>query len=264
MITMPANVIGIDVDVYRGGGGTLAGLARKHGNLPLTWESSSRDDGSGIGLYLVPAGTRLVGKIDPGIEIIQYHHRYCVCWPSIHPSGQMYRWWLGTASTDTIPKVYELPDLPRAWLKALTDKPKASKGGTPYSGDVGDWLAELPDRRTPASVRKIVRDAERAFGNGSCRHDTMVTATGALVAMGAQGKAVRDAVFELEALFCVAVADNRDGEWEYWSAVEGAIKQWGGAKPRERWRPPPVLTGAQEAELDELGSQVARMLDGAA
>lgn len=98
MITMPANVIGIDVDAYRGGGGTLAGLTREYGDLPTTWESSSRDDGSGIGLYRVPAGRRLVGKIDPGIEIIQYHHRYAVVWPSVHPEGRVYRWWIGDTS----------------------------------------------------------------------------------------------------------------------------------------------------------------------
>ena len=127
----------------------------------------------------------------------------------------------------------------------------ASKDGTPYSGDVGDWLAELPDGRTPASVRKIVRDAERAFGAGACRHDTMIKATGALVAMGAQGRPVRDAVFELEVLFCGAVADNRDGEWEYWSAVEGAVKQWGGAKPRKR------CPGVSDADLTEAAARIA-------
>jgi hypothetical protein len=154
----------------------------------------------------------------------------------------VYEWWVGFGTAD-IPKVYALPDLPRAWLKALADNPKAtSKDGAPYCGDVGDWLAELPDRPTPASVRRLLRDAERAFGDGSCRHDTMVTATGALVAMGARGKAVYDAVYELEVLFCGAVADNRDGEWEYWSAVEGAVKQWGGRKPRRQWPLAPWLT----------------------
>jgi hypothetical protein len=240
MLVMPEDVIGLDVDVYKSGGQTLDGLVREHGDLPVTWESSSREDGSGIGLYRVPAGTRLRGAAGPGIEIIQSHHRYCVCWPSIHPEGRTYRWWMGIGAAD-IPKVYALPDLPRAWLKALSDKPKVAGDGTPYGGDVDTWL-EVPDRRTPASVRKVVRDAERAFGDGSSRHDTMVTATSALVGMGAAGRPVRDAVFELEGLFCGALADTRDGEWEYWSAVEGAVKKFGGRKPRRQWPLAPWLT----------------------
>ena len=124
MITMPDGVVGIDVDAYHGGLGTLERLTREHGELPTLWESTSRDDGSGIALFRVPPGARLVGNIKEGIEVIQPHHRYAVVWPSIHPSGEMYRWWIGDTEVD-IPLVRELPDLPRRWVKGLTDKPKA-------------------------------------------------------------------------------------------------------------------------------------------
>jgi hypothetical protein len=253
MLVMPEDVVGIDVDVYHGGDKTLDELVRAHGDLPISPETTSRDDGSGIGFYRVQPGTRLRGVAGPGIECIQQHHRYAIVWPSVHPEGRMYRWWLGDTPTN-IPRVQDLPWLPDEWLKALTDKPKAtSKNGTPYSGDVDTWLSELPDRPTPASVRKIVRDAERAFGAGASRHDTMVQATGALVAMGARGKAVFNAVFELEVLFCGAVASDREGteEREYWSAVEGAIKGWGGRKPRKR------CPGVSDADLTEAAARIA-------
>ena len=232
MIVVPETVMGLDVDAYHGGLTTLARLEREQGKLPTSWKSTSRDDGSGIHLYRVPRGTRLVGNIKSGIEIVQHHHRYCVCWPSIHPSGQMYRWYVGSTVVD-IPRVTELPDLPRAWLKALTDRPKAAGDGTPYSGDVDTWLAAHDADHAPASACRIIRTAEQRFAN-ECRHDVMVELTGALVALGAQGKPVAPAIEELEVLFCDAVGSDREGteEYEYWSAVEGAVKRWGGAKQR--------------------------------
>ena len=239
-IVMPGTVCGIDVDCYAGGGETLDGLEKQYGPLPVTWESTSRAelDWSGIKLFRVPDGTRLKSKIDPGIQICQWFHRYVVCEPSIHPEGRRYQWWMGTGRAD-IPKVSELPDLPKAWLLGLADRPKAAGDGTPYDGDLDDWLSALPDVADgfiPASVRKLVRDTERKFGDGSCRHDTMVSATGKLVQLGAQGKPVYGALHELADLFCAAVYDDRHGdeEYEYWSAVALAVKKWGGRKPRKR------------------------------
>ena len=246
MITMPKTVIGIDTDVYAGGGDTLDRLLGEYGDLPSTWESSSREDGSGIGLYRVPAGTRLVSKTDPGIQYVQYHHRYCVAWPSRHPEGRTCKWWYGTTEVG-IPKVSELPDLPKRWIKGLADQPRPV-GMSPYNGDLDDWLAALPDLSegfTRAPVRKILRNAQRAFGNGDCRHDAMVSATGALVAMGAQGRPVYQAIHELADLFIAAMADERDGEYEYWSAVGSAVAKFGGGKPKRQWPTAPWL--AEEA-----------------
>jgi hypothetical protein len=239
-IVVPETVVGIDVDCYNGkrGAETRAQLEHDHGPLPTTWESTSRDDGiSGIGFYRVPLETWLRGVAGPGIETVQWWYRYAIVWPSVHPEGRLYNWWVGQAAAG-IPKVTDLPDLPDAWVKALADKPKASGDGSPYDGDVDDWLAglpELPDGwAAPASVRKVVRDAERAFGDGSCRHDAMLTATAALVALGAQDKPVFDALHELAELFSAAVYDDRDAdeEYEYWSAVKGAVRKYGGAKQR--------------------------------
>src|SRR5688572_8183968 len=48
-VRTPPDVIGLDVDAYRGGLDTLRALIERHGRLPPTFIShSGRDDGSGI------------------------------------------------------------------------------------------------------------------------------------------------------------------------------------------------------------------------
>ena len=100
-LRLPDGVIGIDVDAYdaKTGAATLAEAERRWGKLPPTYRSTSRDDGiSGIRLYRVPPGTQLQTVIRfpelgiGDIEIVQRHHRYVMCWPSIHPNGNRYRW----------------------------------------------------------------------------------------------------------------------------------------------------------------------------
>ena len=90
---LPETYIGIDVDHYghKRGGDTLTEAEKRWGPLPPTYVSTSRPDGvSGIRIYRIPAGVKLNGNItfpDLGlgdIEIIQNHHRYLVCSPSIH------------------------------------------------------------------------------------------------------------------------------------------------------------------------------------
>ena len=147
---------------------------------------------------------------------------------------------MGTAAAD-IPKVSQLPWLPDKWVKGLTEKPKAAKDGVPYDGGVDDWLAALPDSWTPAEARRILHEAERRFSNGECRHAAMLELTGQLVKIGSRDKDVYQPIHELADLFIAAVSDERDGEDEYWNAVSGAVKQWGGRKPRRQWPLAPWL-----------------------
>lgn len=100
-LRLPDGIIGIDVDAYgnKTGAATLNEAEKRWGKLPPTVRSTSRDDGvSGIRLYRVPPGTELVGGIKfpdmeiGDIDVVQHHHRYMVCWPSIHPEGRQYRW----------------------------------------------------------------------------------------------------------------------------------------------------------------------------
>lgn len=130
-------VIGIDVDHYRKGSKLKTGfdqlqdLIEKLGALPDTWIATSRTDGkSGIRFYLIPAGLKVIGKVDKDIECISKGTRYAVVWPSIHPDGPTY-WWYppGCEPTENekrawdgeIPDPNTLPGLPDEWIHFLTN-----------------------------------------------------------------------------------------------------------------------------------------------
>ncbi len=110
---MPEGLIGYDVDAHHGG--------QLPPDLPVTVRSTSRDDRSGISLYRVPPGTRLRGGDGPGVEIIQYHHRYAVAWFSVHPDGPRYHWLWPNDCRAEIPDVDDLPELSRTHMKRLLD-----------------------------------------------------------------------------------------------------------------------------------------------
>jgi bifunctional DNA primase/polymerase-like protein len=126
-IGLPPSVIGVDVDDYDGknGAATLAEAERLWGKLPPSYRSTSRDDGvSAIRLYRIPEGVELRESVGPGVEIIQHHHRYVMCWPSIHPTtGQQYRWHaeIDGSAIDAPPPLEDIPELPTAWVQALSE-----------------------------------------------------------------------------------------------------------------------------------------------
>jgi hypothetical protein len=140
---LPETYIGIDVDHYgyKRGGDTLTEAEKRWGPLPPTYVSTSRPDGiSGIRIYRIPKGVNLNGNItfpDLGlgdIEIIQNHHRYMVCSPSIHPdTGNRYDWYEPGYSPEHIgkaddpPHLSAAPELPEAWIDGLQEKPKSAK-----------------------------------------------------------------------------------------------------------------------------------------
>jgi Bifunctional DNA primase/polymerase, N-terminal len=246
MLVMPRGVIAIDVDAYHGGCKTMKGLYSKYGPLPVTATCTSRDDGSGHSFYQVPPGTELVSKINGGIEFIQYHHRYSVVWPSLNPDNKMamYEWWMLDEPAD-IPLVSELPDLPDTWVAGLTARSSKSVGkphtegrpydGKPFDGDTGEWLEEHAGRvplRTKAKIRPVLRLAERRFRTEGGRYDTMVSSTGRLVHLGAEGANVADALDDLCEIYCDEVGPDRESDRvavdEFWRSVSGAIAKFGG------------------------------------
>lgn len=128
-LRMPRGVIGIDVDAYAGklGAGSLAEMAARWGELPATWSSTSREDGSRIRFFRVPDGTLLPGEYaradgrDSGIEFIQHHHRYIAAAPSLHPEGRTYAWFTPDGQIAArVPSPGEFPWLPAAWLTGLS------------------------------------------------------------------------------------------------------------------------------------------------
>ena len=164
-LLLPRGVIGIDVDSYKGANHVAAWneLTERCGPLPDAPWCSSRDDGvSGVRLFRVPENWEAAGKlpegsngISPG-EVIQWHHRYVVAPPSIHPdTRRAYRWRSGS-----ITNVADLPVLPQPWLDALSSPavpvrqparpPTAPRTGDPAADRPGDafnehadWMADI-------------------------------------------------------------------------------------------------------------------------
>lgn len=164
-LRLPECLLGIDVDAYKPEGAESWELLRAElGPLPDTWVSTSRADGSGIRLFRVPAGVRWAeGQAGPGIELIHHTHRYMVVWPSIHPSGALYRW-LGPDGqpVDRVPTIAELPPLPAVWgrrlsaapVRTLVRVPVARTGSAPgYAGACLDGVSRDLAQLGPGSGR---------------------------------------------------------------------------------------------------------------
>jgi hypothetical protein len=174
-------VIGIDTDDYgtKCGGLTLQEAEKRWGTLPPTYTSTSGDDGvSKIRLYRVPKGVKLRGNVAfpelglGDIDIIQPYHRYLVCWPSIHPNtGNVYLW-RDPAETvmDGPPPIWEIPELPEAWTRALKEVDKA-KSKTKVSRTEGTAWVECPyiieqcltEGEMSGKVAKLLGEADKSF-----------------------------------------------------------------------------------------------------
>jgi hypothetical protein len=152
-LRLPQGVIGLDIDEYDGkpGGATLRAKEQQWGELPVTWRSTSRDNVSGIRLFRVPqlpggVELRWPGSFGPGTETIHYGHRYVVVPPSIHDkTGKPYRWIAPDGQvTQTPPRVADLPELPWAWVKGLTEGREAHtyQGAGMDDAEIEAWIRE--------------------------------------------------------------------------------------------------------------------------
>ncbi|MDO0974024.1 phage/plasmid primase, P4 family [Mycolicibacterium frederiksbergense] len=216
-VRLPDGVIGIDVDAYgaKTGGETLAEAERRWGPLPDGPRSSSRPDDpvSGIRLFRVPAGTRLVTMLGfpelsiGDVEIIQRHHRYAVCWPSIHPdTGQTYQWYGPDGTVTDPPTVDGLPDLPPEWLAGLADDDPVGANLTEERADIGACLTE----GEPSSRVTKKLNAALVACAGSSRHDNTLRNVMALLRFGRQNEpGVKTAVQALGQVFIAAVTPER-------------------------------------------------------
>ena len=147
----------------------MAEAQKRFGPLLPTWTSTSRDDGSGIKWYRVPAGTHLVSEIafpELGIrhvEVIQYYHRSGTVWPSIHPdTGQIYVWrspmWI---VADRVPNsAVDFPMLPEGWLEGLKKEvPRHRQGGFTAKWGTCEWERQRWSRDREREARRQERQA---------------------------------------------------------------------------------------------------------
>lgn len=211
--------VGIDEDRYGGktGGQTIVEAERRWGPLPPNRKSTSRGDGSGIRIYRVPAGLKFVEKLEfpelglGGVDVIQPHHRYVVCWPSTHPEGREYYWLDDDGTVTTPPRAEDVPELPAAWVEGLREAEKPTDGaelGSDGPYNVRRALTEgEPSRRVAQRLGQAILDC---YGGG--RHDDTRNHVLALLRYGRQGDTgVLAALTALQRAFVAAVEKDRPG-----------------------------------------------------
>ena len=203
-LRLPGTHVGIDVDHYgaKRGGLTLAEAQKLWGELPPSYTATSRDDGvSGIRLYRIHEGVKLAGKIEfpelglGDIEIVQHHHRYVMCWPSIHPEGGTYVWRDPAWSVmERPPSLEDIPELPEAWVEALKESAKTKSKARTRSTEGPQW-AECPyvieSCLTDGEMsEKVARRLGEAAANcfGPSRHDHILGDCLALLRYGKRGE----------------------------------------------------------------------------
>jgi hypothetical protein len=225
-IRLPPDVVGVDVDVYHGGSAGLDELQERFGMLPQTVWSTSREDGSGIGLFRVPVGTTLATDPAQGIDMIQAHHRYMVVWPSIHPEGRLYQWIDEQDQGEPLdgpPEPGDLPDLPWAWIEGLSvSKSEAARAATP--DEVRAFVEQHTAQTRPAALRGVEKRLAEYVG---ARHDTLVEVACWALREAAAGLYTADAALDVLHRWWRRVMDDperRDGG-EFGSAVMWAVAQ---------------------------------------
>lgn len=237
-LRLPSDVLGIDCDNYadKPGAAVLGALQERHGPLPATWRVSSRDDGqSGISLYRIPPGLRWPGVLGPGIETIRFEHRYAVVWPSVHPNGGTYRWRTpdGLVTLSALPTPDELPELPEAWVSALTHHQLADvpgQTGTHSRGESLAWLGARGDQPCPVMADVLARGLA-ALVPGASRHDGVLGLVYQLVNLAAEGhRGADDALGEVYQDFRTQVGTDRKPDElvdEMARMVAGAVRRAG-------------------------------------
>ena len=163
---------------------------------------------SGIYWFRVPEGRRWQGAPVAGVEIIQFGHRYGVVWPSIHPDGPPYGWWIGDDEID-LPGIDDarFTWLSDPWAEAFT-APDEIPADYPPSEEhrEADWTTD---------VRRVFTLAVGALADGGTSdHEVTRKYQLRLVRLEQAGHAGATAALEeLEERFIAATADpSRNGE----------------------------------------------------
>lgn len=174
-IRLPHGVIGIDIDHYgdKRGLDDIAEMENELGVLPQTWMSSAREGGAGIRLFVVPPNVVLRSSFSTAIEVIQFHHRYALVAPSLHPEGGTYRWIdHNGAEADRPPSIDDLTALPNAWLDHFISTSE-SRGVVPSASPqcVREFISRYSGSQRPWNLKGIRTMLEN---RSSGRHDTLV------------------------------------------------------------------------------------------
>ena len=218
-LRLPDGVIGVDVDAYgaKTGAAAFAEAVKRWGPLPDGPQSSSRDGDlvSGLRLFRVPPKTLLETVIVfpemsiGDIEIIQRHHRYVVCWPSVHPEGRDYWWRNSAGQTLGIPELDDIPPLPQRWIDGLKLTPKSLDVSTGFDTRQAITAGE-PSQLVQARLAMAIKEMNLP---GMSRHDTCLRHVMAILRLGAEGQpGVESALSILREVFIAVLADPSRGD----------------------------------------------------
>jgi hypothetical protein len=187
-LRLPRWIIGLDVDEYddKYGGDSLAELQDKLGPLPGTFVSTSRADGvSGIRLFMVPGdyvASAWPSQAAVDIDMITWYERYVICSPSVHRSGNVYRWYRqhGTYKEmrpfDKLPSPQHMSALPSEWCEYLAG---LAGGGdekwneSSFDGSARQWLIDYGGGEPCSYVESIGVRILEGMNNGGSMHEAV-------------------------------------------------------------------------------------------
>jgi len=139
----------VDVDIGHDGDASLASLEQNYGELPVTPEAVTGSGGLHIWLTVDGDTRNTASIIGPGIDT-RGDGGYVVAPPSVHASGQRYRW------RDSLDPIHQTFSPAPAWLLDLMTKPKNGNGnGTAPA--VGETIVERERNSTLASLAGSMR-----------------------------------------------------------------------------------------------------------
>jgi putative DNA primase/helicase len=235
-LRLPPTVLGIDADMYEGKAGraTLAAAISAWGELPDTWRTGSRRDGSGILLFQIPEGLAWPGKLPQGggVELIRWDHRYAVVGPSRHDkTGEEYFWSFGAniEPVDEFPDndTVSIPGLPETWVTGLTSGKKWTEREA-LELDADDVRLWLSDRRGPELCAEMNRTLTRYLrlirtaGDDGGSHDAGRDGAWAIIGDAHAGHAgVETALKRLKRAFRESVSRRSDDRLarEEWARI---------------------------------------------
>lgn len=213
-LRLSATEVGIDKDCWDGktGDASIAAKEAEWGPLPKTWRSTSRgfDTGNGIWLYRIPEGVELTEQPLKDVEIIQRHHRYAVCWPSINPlTGLVYQWVDDDGRPVEPPRPLALPKLQAPWINGLYEAHRASGAPSLDSADMEVLMTDgEPEGRVQHFVTRAIEHLDTGVGS---RFDNTRDTVLALLRCGLDGDlGVRDAIDTLREEYVLAVTSTGD------------------------------------------------------
>ncbi len=213
-----ACLVVLDIDPRSGGNDNLWHLEKEHGELPDTVRSLTGGGGAHI-FFLHPGGIIKNKTLSSGVEV-KADGGYVVAPPSIHPSGEPYRW-----ESACHPEDVSLVAMPE-WLFRLMSRQSSSQNGP---------------RQT-------------SYSEGS-RHKFLMSLAGAMRRKGMDEEAIRQALMIANRLQCNPPLDASEVNQIARSAARYEPARDGTGTCREEW-PQPLAKEAYHGLLGDIVSTI--------